>query len=59
MNERLLQLPDMVRTDSQQGEIGSNSVDDSVWLPLVVELRNCEVSYLNPECVESVLESTV
>jgi hypothetical protein len=33
MNESLLQLPDMVRTGSQQGETGSNNVLNLAWLP--------------------------
>jgi site-specific DNA recombinase len=32
MNESLLQLPDMVRTGSQQGETGSNNVLNLAWL---------------------------
>jgi hypothetical protein len=36
MNENLSQVPDMVRTDSQQGEIGSIESLILLWLPIQV-----------------------
>lgn len=44
MNEKLEQAPEMVRTDSQQGEIGSNHELNLIWLPLMDALRNYDVT---------------